>query len=353
MINASGIGVYLRNLIPLLLAERPSYRFNLLGNAPILKSLHWTQTEQVSIIHCDYPIYSLTEQMFVSKKIPLSTNLFWSPHYNIPLNHKGALLVTVHDVLHLARPDFVPGWHQRAYAKFMFAKLSKRALAILCDSDFTRREFIRHTGHSKENLTVTYLGVETSWFNFAKSERNPYRGPYIVFVGNVKPHKNLLNLLLAFELIQDRIPHDLLIIGKATGFRTGDAAVIKKARTLGERVFITGEVDGSLLQQYVAHADMLVLPSLYEGFGLPALEALACCCPVLVADIPALREICADEALYCDPLAPSDIAEKIMQLATNPTLRNELVAKGRKRAQGFSWAQCANGTLKVIERLLD
>ena len=350
MINASGIGVYLKNLLPLLVAKRPSYEFNLLGNAPSLGSLPWTQTKQVNIIYCDAPIYSMAEQWSVPKKIPRGSTLFWSPHYNIPLNYKGALLVTVHDVLHLARPEFVRGWQRRLYAKFMFAQLV-RASAVLCDSNFTRQELARLTKLPTNNLTRAHLGVEGSWFKTAESGQSPHHGPYIVFVGNVKPHKNLISLLHAFELLSHRIPHDLVIVGKDGGFRTGDPAVLEKARAMGKRVVLTGEVDGSRLQRYVAHAEMLVLPSLYEGFGLPALEAMACGCPVLVSDISVLREVCGEAALYCNPLAPQDIAEKIVTLIDNATLRAALVAKGDARVRSFSWDKCAEQTLQVIDRL--
>lgn len=351
MINASGIGTYLSNLIPLIISKRAAYRFNLLGDGSFLERLHWASAPNINIISCEAPIYSISEQWVLPKKIPPSTTLFWSPHYNIPLNYKGALLVTVHDVLHLARPDFVRGWHQRVYAKYIFSKVATRAQAILCDSDFTRQEFIRHTGHLNDNFSVIHLGVDASWMNLTKNAQSPHKGPYIVFVGNVKPHKNLRNLLYAFELILGRVPHDLIIIGKADGFRTGDAAVVEKARSMGERVILAGEVDDATLQQYVAHADMLVLPSLYEGFGLPAVEAMACRCPVLVADIPPLREVCADGALLCDPLAPGDIAEKILELISNGALRASLITKGKRRAQDFSWGQCADQTLQVIDRL--
>ncbi len=351
MINSSGIGVYLKNLIPLLVDKRAAYRFNLLGNSPYLASLPWTQTKQVNIIHCDVPIYSITEQWWVPKKIPRASALFWSPHYNIPLNYKGALLVTVHDVLHLARPEFVGGWQRRLYAKFMFATLAERASAVLCDSDFTRRELARLTERPIDNITIAHLGVEAAWFKAAQRGPKPHPKPYLIFVGNVKPHKNLINLLRAFELILDRIPHDLVIVGKESGFRTGDVAVVEKARAMGKRVMLTGEVDDAVLQQYVAHAEMLVLPSLYEGFGLPALEAMACGCPVLASDIPVLREVCGEAVLYCDPLAPHDIAEKIATLIENTTLRAALIAQGDTRVRRFSWEKCAEQTLQVIDRL--
>lgn len=351
MLYSSGIGVYLKNLIPLVIAKCPSYQFNLLGDAAKLRNLNWTQSAQTRLIDCNPPIYSIVEQWSIPKNTPRDTTLFWSPHYNIPLNHKGALLVTIHDVLHVARPNFVPGWHQRAYARFMFDRVSKQADAVSCDSEFTRQEFMAHTGHVNNNLTVNHLGVDTAWFNGAKNNVSPHARPYIIFVGNVKPHKNLIGLLRAFEMIQNQIPHDLIIVGKATGFRTGDAQVLEKARTL-ERVKITGEIDDALLQQYVEHAELLVLPSLYEGFGLTALEGMAQGCPVLAASIPALEELCGDAALYCDPLAHRDIADKIMLLVNDAALRNRFIAKGTVRAKQFTWDQCATRSVQIIERLL-
>lgn len=353
MLNASGIGVYLRNLVPLVIAACPDQRFVLLGNATNLGALIADTTGHVDIIPCAAAIYSIAEQIQLAKRIPQETRLLWAPHYNIPVFYRGNLLVTVHDVLHLARPDLFPGWRRRFYAQFMFRRVALQASGVLCDSVFTQDELRRYVRPRLENITVVPLGVSRAWFKPAAPESPPHPHPYLLFVGNIKPHKNLLGLLRAFSLIQDRIPHDLIIIGRSAGFKTGDEAALNLAQGMSQRVRLLGDIDDVLLRQYMAHAQMLVLPSLYEGFGLPALEAMASACPVLAANIPALVEVCADAALYCNPLVPNDIAEQILKLINDGALREMLIDKGTLKAQAYSWQKSAQQTVNVIKRMVD
>lgn len=352
MLNASGIGVYLRNLVPLVIAACPEQRFVLLGNATNLGALIADTTGHVDIIPCAAAIYSIAEQIQLAKKIPQETRLLWVPHYNIPVFYRGNLLVTVHDVLHLARPDLFPGWRQRTYAQFMFRRVALQASAILCDSIFTQDELRRYVSPHLENITVVPLGVSRAWFKPTVPDSPPHPRPYLFFVGNIKPHKNLLGLLRAFSRIQDRIPHDLVIAGRSAGFKTGDEAALDLARGMSQRVHLLGDIEDALLQRYMAHAQMLVLPSLYEGFGLPALEAMASACPVLAADIPALVEVCADAALYCDPLVPNHIGEQILKLINDRALSETLIDKGMLRAQAYSWQKSAHQTINLIKRMV-
>ena len=155
------------------------------------------------------------------------------------------------------------------------------------------------------------------------------------------------------ELAQHHIPHDLVIVGRREGLLTADEAVAAKAEALGTRVHFTGFVEDDLLKQFVKHADALVLPSFYEGFGLPPLEAMACGCPALVSErSPRLPEACGDAALYCDPYNPRDIADKLALLMKDEGLRTSLRQKGLVRAKRFTWEACAEKTLGVLERVL-
>jgi len=351
MHRTSGIGTYLRNLIPLVVASYPKDKFYLLGRIDEMSNYSWAYNENVVLIDCRSPIYSVAEQLELFRKIPRDTTLFWSPHYNIPLLYSGRLLVTVHDVLHLAMPQYAEGPHKQFYAKGMFAALRYKADAILCDSNFTKNELVRLTGQGRQALYAIHIGLDESWFH-VKKHQSPHPKPFLLFVGNAKPHKNLGRLVEAFEAIKDKIPHDLVIVGQRKGFITGDRTATFKAAAVGARVQFTDHVEDELVSQYFAHADALVLPSLYEGFGLPPLEAMACGCPVLVSDTASLPEICGDAALYCDPHSTKDIAHKIRQLMDDEGLREDLRMKGLERAKQFAWDKCAEQTLDVIEQVL-
>ena len=350
MLHASGIGTYLQNLLPRLIESLPGVRFCFLGEVNKLHIL-FKQTDQVQIIECKADIYSLREQLELLRLIPRDTNLFWSPHFNIPLGYRGKLLVTVHDAFHLAMPEYIKGYHKQLYARTMFGFIGRKATAILTDSVFTKAELARFITQNPPPVYPVHLGVAKAWFELPVSPR-PHPKPYILFVGNVKPHKNIRGLIKAFAQLAPSCSYDLIVIGQREGFITADTQVAEQARALGERVVFTGWLTDSELKQYVAHASALVLPSFYEGFGLPPLEAMACGCPVIVSHAASLPEVCGNAALYCDPHSPQDIADKIQQLMSSAELRETLRRKGLERAKKFSWDTCARETLAVLEQVL-
>lgn len=350
MLHASGIGTYIHNLLPRVIEALPDVHFHLLGNLEELKGERFVSGHNVVLHRATSPIYSAREQLTLLRKIPSGCDCFWSPHYNIPLGYRGKLVVTVHDVLHLAMPQYVGGLHKRLYARFMFAAIKRKARAIVCDSEFTASEVVRLTGVDRSKVTVIHIGVDDSWQAVEKRKR-PHPRPYLLYVGNVKPHKNLRGLIEALNLLAAKVPHDLVIVGRKEGFITGDSAVGHVAAQLGGRVKLTGFIDSHLLQQYYAFADLLALPSFYEGFGLPPLEAMACGCPSAVSNIASLPEICRDAALYFDPYDTNDIAEKIHSALTDTALRDRLVARGRERVKQFSWERTAEAFVRLLDRV--
>lgn len=351
MLDASGIGTYIRHLLPLILTARPQDRFVLLGDPDRIAMHEWSRADTVQIIPCRARIYSVSEQWQLLTRTPRHVDLFWTPHYNVPVVRPRKLLVTIHDLFHLAMPALVPGVHRRLYARMMFEMVRRRASLILTDSHFTASEFRRLLGSNGPPLRPVHLGINESWFH-ATPTRRPHTEPFLLYVGNVKPHKNLITLLRAFRSIQPVIPHHLIIIGKREGFITGDPAAVELATSMSARVHFAGEVEISLLEQYMACADALVHPSLYEGFGLPPLEAMASGCPVIVSHAASLPEVCGDAALYCDPYSVQDVAEKILRLLQDRDLQETARQRGRARAAMFTWSRCADQTLEAIDALL-
>lgn len=346
MLHASGIGTYIRNLLPLISKNNHELTFDIICRPQDANEI------SLDSIHNNSAIYSVSEQCTLLNRRSIDANLFWSPHYNIPVFHPAELLVTIHDVFHLAMPNLAGGIHKRLYANLMFSIVKQKASHIICVSEFSKSELVRLTGVSPDKVSVIYNGVSNDWFQIQRNKR-PYKKPYLLFVGNVKPHKNLGRLLQAFALLKDEIPHDLVIVGAKDGFITGDEAVKRYATTLGTRVFFSGYVDDALLKQYFVHADCFVFPSLYEGFGLPPLEAMACGCPTIVSNAASLPEVCGDAALYCNPYNVNDICSKIHLLLKTPFLRETLIRKGFERAKQFNWDDSAAQTLTIIQNLLN
>lgn len=349
MLRHAGIGTYIRNVVPRIIAARPDWRFALLtaANAPP----EWASSERERRIRCSSEIYTIAEQLELPFRAPSSADLFWSPHYNVPVLSRTPLVVTVHDVCHLAMTDLYGGAARLAYAKYMFGTVRRRAREILFDSDFTRAEFVRYVGEPRRSTTAL-LGVDSVWRS-VRAAAAPQPRPYVLFVGSGKPHKNLVALIRAFETLLDRVPdHDLVVVGSFERQRTVDTDAVVRARALGSRVRLVGNADDASVRDYVANAAALVLPSLYEGFGLPAVEAMAAGCPCLVSNAASLPEVCGDAALYCDPKDPADIARQLVRLLTDDALRSRLVTAGRARAAGFDWDATAKQTAAVLDRAL-
>ncbi len=352
-LSVSGIGTYLRNLVPGIIAAFPREDFCLLGDPGEMQRHGLLRQANVIPVSAAASMYSVREQFEIARKIPRSTRLYLATHYNVPLLYRGRMLVTVYDLFHVAMPELVGGWHKSVYARCMFEAVRRKAAAIITISRFTRDELIRYTGERPQAQPIhpIHLGVDDSWFDIPRLA-NPHGRPYLLYVGNVKPHKNLGALVKAFTLVTNDIGHDLLIVGKKEGFITGDTASMFDAERLLGRVNFTGYVTDESLKQYMAHADAFVFPSLYEGFGLPPLEAMASGSPVIASNAASLPEICGDAALYCDPRRPEDIAARIRELLGNHALRDSLIRKGRAHARQFTWDACIARTCEVMRGLL-
>lgn len=351
MLDASGIGTYLRNVVPGLIGSLKDARVALLGDVDRLNRHAWAHSPHVRLIACRSPIYSISEQWALARAIPAETRLFWAPHYNIPVFYRGRLLVTVHDVLHLARPEYARGMHKRLYVKGMFASIRRRAGHVLCPSEFTRQEYLRVVGPGHQRIHVTPLGVDPAWF-CSERPQGDEGTPFLLYVGNIKAHKNLGLLLRAFELVAGRIPHDLILVGKNRDFRTGDDSSLEMIGRSGARVRATGCLDDGQVRRYVSRCDALIMPSLYEGFGLPPLEAMACGRPVIVSRAASLPEVCGDAALYFDPNDPAELADQIVRLTSDAGLRRELQHRGIRRAEHFSWDRTVRATCRVLHSAL-
>jgi len=349
MLFHSGIGSVIRNVLGQWHEDESGPKPDLL--VPGATGVDWAATALPDFPsrRVDVPIYSLREQ-FLMPRLTQRSEVLWVPHFNVPLAADSTVVVTIHDLLHLAHPEFFPGLRKKVYARGMLAGAVRKARRIIAVSDFTASELVRYTKADPNRITVVHNGVASRWFEPSPSP-SPRPRPYFLFVGNIKPHKNLKGLIPAFSAVAEALPdHDLVIVGKKDGFITADHQAEKAAATAGNRIVFTGFLDDISLKQYVTHAEALVYPSLYEGFGLPPLEAMAAGCPVIAADIPALRESCGGAAIYCDPLCSENIGDAMRSAAMLAGAeRAGLVTAGKLHAKRFTWRETARQTLAVLE----
>ncbi|WP_158630101.1 glycosyltransferase family 1 protein [Cohnella sp. AR92] len=285
------------------------------------------------------------------RTIPKETRLFWSPHFNIPVLYFGKLLVTIHDVFHKAMPQYAGAIHKKLYAELMFQAVRRKADQIISVSQFTKDEFHRLVGEVRQPIQTVYNGINNNWFVIERRS-SQLDAPYFLFVGNVKPNKNLSRLIRAFKKIMGHIPHKLVVVGKKDGFITGDPKVWNEITELGDRVVFTGYVEDEVLQQYYANATGLVFPSLYEGFGFPPLEAMAVGTPALVSNAASLPEVCGDAVLYFNPNDENEISACMLHLIENVDLQERLREMGAAQAQRFRWQASADQTVTLIHEVM-
>ncbi len=360
-IRNSGIGVYLRKLLPHIM-ESGSYRVSLLGKKQAMQETCAANEPEVSlegvaIIECGAGIYSVREQAEVPLKVP-RCDVFWSPHYNIPLlpiraRHR---VVTVHDVYHLAYLHTL-SHIERLYARTVIPLAARLSEKVITVSAFSKSEIVKYTGIGPEKIEVIHNGVDSAGFRDTKRKSDDGAspsGPYLLYVGNVKPHKNVIGLIDAFAVVQKSLPDvKLVIVGKRDRFIHGIDNLDEYVTNLGidRQIVFTGFVGDDELYGLYKNARVFVFPSFYEGFGLPPLEAMASGVPVVVSRTASLPEVCGDAAIYVDPHDPLDIARGIIRVLGEDSLRNELVGKGLVRAAGFSWKASAEKHMKIFEAL--
>jgi glycosyltransferase involved in cell wall biosynthesis len=359
MIDHAGIGTYIRNLVP-----RISDHYGIFLLVPAEKLQEFAWADRVEIIDTHSPIYTIREQLELPRRIPLADAL-WSPHYNIPVLPVRAKkhIVTIHDVFHLAFNNSLP-LPQRIYSRNMFRRVIKKADKIITVSNNSFNEICRFTTVSPELVTVIYNGIDRELFQVETDRNNlnrirqKYRLPeqFILSVGSIKPHKNLKRLLLAFRQLENDIGEiKLVLAGKEEGLITRDresASLINDDPYLKSRVMFTGWIVREDLPRLYNMALFFVFPSLYEGFGFPPLEAMACGCPVLLSDIPVLQEICENAASYVDPLNVQDIAAGLRHLLKDQDLRHRLQASGLRRVGRFDWQESADRHMEVIDQAI-
>jgi glycosyltransferase involved in cell wall biosynthesis len=353
MIDASGIGVYIKALI-----EPLSIKFNLilLGDPTKLTAYQ----SLASIIPFTTAIYSIAEQLQFANLIP-SCDIFWSPHYNVPIFPTKAKIrvVTVHDVSHLALQKHL-NLKQKLYAKYVMGRAVKLSKNVITVSDFSKDEIVKYTCCSPEKITVIHNGVkQANAIKDIQPLKMKYILPdqYILFVGNVKPHKNLTLFLKAYLLLSADLQSKfkIVIVGKKNGFIIADETLmtwINSHEILSKNVIFTGFVADEDMDAIYFNASLFVFPSIYEGFGLPPLEAMLNNCPTLVSDIKPHVEVCGDAAFYFDPFNEVEMSKYMADILTNPRVSNQLRMKGKERVKLFDWKIAAEKHIELFSQII-
>jgi len=284
-------------------------------------------------------------------------DLYYEPNY-IPLHMRAKYrVVTVHDLSFHLHPEWHPADRIDYFSK-RFVKRLDSADIVTVDSEFTRDELLDLTDIDPERVRVVHLGYDKDVFRkrdeeevarFRAEKNLPER--FVLFVGSIEPRKNINRLLEAYALLPADVRRDnKLVLAGFRGWR--NEATMELVRRMAHDVTFLGYLDVDHLALAYNAATVFAYPSLYEGFGLPPLEALACGCPVLASDIPPLREVCAHSAHFVPAEEPEAIAAALGNLLEDNQLRRTLSGDGLARAEAFGWDKTARDMLAVFRELV-
>ena len=281
---------------------------------------------------------------------PDRIGVFFSPAHYAPRLAPCPTVVTVHDVAFIHFPEeFLSKdlYQLKNWTRYSIRKAKK----IISVSKATKKDVVSSYGIPEEKIEVIYNGFEKNVEVEEAVAPNPkIDPPYVLYVGTIQPRKNIVTLIRAFKLINNIHPEYKLVITGKKGWLFDK--IFKEARDLylSNKIVFTGYVSDEELVYLYKHAFCFVLPSLYEGFGIPLLEAMSFSAPVISSFSSSLPEVGGEAALYFDPQDYKDLSHKLEILHTDRGLRTELISKGSKRIRQFSWDSCAKKTLEVLIR---
>lgn len=317
-----GIGTYIRGLLGGLASLRDRDEYVVLA-PPSARALIPAEIEHVAV---DAPPYSISELFRVGAAADrIRADVLHAPHYVVPFTST-PVAVTIHDLIHLRVKHANPA--APLYARTMLGRAVRKSARILTVTEAVKRDIVGRLGCDERKITVTPNGVDRRFS--PAGARLVRERPYLLFVGNEKPHKNVERLVEAFCRSRAAASAELLLAGGSFARFAGRPGVVAMG-------FIADEELPALYRGATA----LVTPSLDEGFGLPALEAMACGTAVVTSNAPALVEVTANAALHADALDVDAIATAIDRVAADGALRAALASRGIERAREFTWERCA------------
>lgn len=305
--------------------------------------------------------------LLLASVIPLPRRLFFRNRADVnfyfnfilpPCVH-GKTVVVVHDMVFRDCPE-TASFRTKLLLRLYLKRSLKRADRIVTVSDFSRRRIMHFYGVPEDRISIVPCGVDRSIYKpFTDSVRldgikHKYGidGKYILYLGTLEPRKNILNLVKAYQaFVENREDFPILVLSGGKGWLYDEIFAYITENNLEGRIVFTGYISDEEKIPLLSGAEFFCFPSLYEGFGMPVLEAMACGTPVLTSDTASMPEVGGDACEYCDPLSVTDIREKMERLWTSPERRRELSELGMRRAGLFSWKSSAEMLINIFRGL--
>ncbi|MCX6266405.1 MAG: glycosyltransferase family 1 protein [Bacteroidetes bacterium] len=286
----------------------------------------------------------------------IKPDLFLSPDGFLSLKTPVRSMAVFHDLNFEHYPQDIPFWTRRYYRQY-FPKYAAKAVRIATVSEFSKADIVKQYKVSPEKIDVVYDGANDAYHPLTIQEKKKVREvhseglPYFIFIGSLHPRKNLVNLFRAFDLFKKSNPSDVkLIIVGAKKWWTRDIDLAFNRMVFSDDVIFTGRLDIGDLAGLLGSAIALTYVSYFEGFGIPIVEAFRAEVPVITSNVTSMPEVAGDAALLVDPFDPESIAEALYKAYQYDSIRQELIIRGRRRKDMFSWQQTADRLWESIEK---
>lgn len=368
--KSTGIGYYTANLVSHLLALQPEIRWSFF-------SIPGRKAKEVDIQTSGQAIRQIIDPWFLPARMtslllqaPLqrllavenfigNSDLFHWTNFLCCSQRAGKKILTVHDISFFLFPEYHP-LKRRLLFKALFPRSLEQADHIITDSHNTKNDLVRYFQVPASKITAIHLGADPSFAPVTQEGAAPVLsgygisfGRYLLCVGTLEPRKNLVRLLLAYDQFRASHPSELqLVLVGADGWLNQELYSTIERSSWKSDIKILGYVPKTQLPALYSGAVAFIYPSVYEGFGLPPLEAMACGAAVITSNCSSLPEVVGDAALAVDPIKIDDIAGAISKLAGDGALRETLKRRGLARAKVFDWLTTAHETLRVYEKVL-
>ena len=360
--SKTGVGQYVQELLEELLERAPKDMFfsvmlhqSLDMKHPLVKFV--SRKKNAEIMWFDIPAIGLKRDIkFFLKRSKLKCDLFHCLYSNHPLFFKGAQMVTIHDLKYVLHPEFMGsrGKLKSIYLKNLMRHAAKHCEKLITVSESTRNDLLKVFPHISKLAERTQVVYEAATVSMKENpeifKRFQLDKPYFLYLGELRPHKNVERVIQAFMQFKAKAAPGsdirLIVAGKP------HKSFIMPADARLDDIIFTGYVKDDDAYTLYSNALAFCLPSLYEGFGLPILEAMKCGCPVITSDCSSTAEVAGSAGVLVDPLNVTQIAEAMKRIYTDESFRKELVEKGYAREKEFSWGTAAEKTLEIYKEIL-
>lgn len=293
----------------------------------------------------------ISHQTFFSEDAKL--NVFFN--FIVPPHLKGKVMTTVHDLTYLRYPQTMDARNLHRITKDIQYSV-ERSDRVLTISEFAKREIVELLHVSPEQISVIYAApssLPTAADFSTTAVKYGLKRPYILYVGTIEPRKNLIRLVQAFDRLkrEEKIPHQLILAG-GNGWNNEDIYSAARMSVYSAEIIFTGYISSEEKTALYQNADVFVFPSLYEGFGIPPLEAMSQGCPVVCANTASLPEVVGDAAILVNPLDDKSISDGIFRVLADACCRSSLIDKGSQQVKKFTWQNSADRLLSVCKEVL-